>query len=126
MMVYTIADRGGSMISTYWNSTGISERFIDALRKYCENNEQVEKVVLFGSRARGDHQKSSDIDLIVFTKGSSHSDQNLMENYIYELPTPLKIDVVFADRLSKEKMLSNIINEGIIIYEQRKDLREVQ
>ncbi|QQK78153.1 nucleotidyltransferase domain-containing protein [Salicibibacter cibarius] len=75
----------------------------------------MEKLVLFGSRARGDYRKSSDIDLAVFTN-SSHSQQNLMEQSIYELPTLLKIDVVFMSRLSKEKMISNILKEGAVIY----------
>jgi len=40
------------------------------------------------------------------------------------MSTPLKIDVVFMDRLKKEKLISNIIKEGVIIYEQGKALRE--
>lgn len=111
-------------MDTYWETTGISQRFINELQRYCVNNHQIEKVILFGSRARGDYNSSSDIDLAVFTINSSHSQQNLMEQSIYELATPLKIDVVFMSRLSKEKMISNIQKEGVIIYEQGKGLRE--
>lgn len=107
-----------------WNETGISKRFIDELRFYCITNNQIDKILLFGSRARGDYRAASDIDLAVFTKQVSHTQQNLIEHAISELSTPLKIDLVFINRLRKVKLISNIRNEGEVIYEQGKALRE--
>lgn len=108
----------------YWNETGISKRFLDELQAYCRENESVEKVILFGSRARGDHRNTSDIDLALVTNDLSHSKQNLIAEDIYNMSTPLRIDILFLDRLSKEKLISNIWNEGVIIYEKGKALRE--
>ncbi|GMB09190.1 hypothetical protein EDD69_1231 [Thermolongibacillus altinsuensis] len=107
-----------------WNSTGISKRWIGELQTYCSTNDKIEKVVLFGSRARGDYQKTSDIDLVIWTKNASHSEQNLMEHAIQQMPTPFKIDVLFFDRLTKEKLISNILKEGIVIYEKGAALRK--
>ena len=107
-----------------WSGTGISQRFIHELQSYCSENDQIEKVLLFGSRARGDFHRSSDIDLAFFTKKSSHTAQNLIEHRIQEMPTPLKVDIIFFNRLAKEKMISNIKKEGVAIYEQGKALRE--
>lgn len=109
---------------TSWHETGVSQRFISELQNYCLRNHQIDKVLLFGSRARGDYNKSSDIDLAIFTKNSSHTDQNLIEDDIIQMPTPLKIDIVFMDRLIKGKLISNIREEGVVIYEQGKTLRE--
>lgn len=111
-------------MEAHWNSTGISKRFVDELQSHCARNNQVEKIILFGSRARGDYHRSSDIDLAVSTINSSHSKQNLIEQSIYELPTPLKIDVIFMSRLTKEKLILNIKKEGVVIYEQGKAFRE--
>ncbi|QKE76183.1 nucleotidyltransferase domain-containing protein (plasmid) [Arthrobacter citreus] len=86
--------------------------------------DQIEKIVLFGSRARGDYHKTSDIDIAIFTRNSSHTQQNIIEHAISQLSTPLKIDVVFMDRLTKEKLIFNIRKEGVVIYEQGKALRE--
>ncbi|MCM3586956.1 nucleotidyltransferase domain-containing protein [Mesobacillus maritimus] len=112
------------MKNSYWNTTGISSRFIRELQRYCLMSDQIEKVLLFGSRARGDYHRASDIDLAVFTSNSSPTEQNLIVQTIQELPTPLKIDVVFMDRLTKEKLISNIKSEGVVIYEQGQALRE--
>lgn len=111
-------------MGSYLESTGISKRFMQELHRYCESNHQIDKVILFGSRARGDYHDTSDIDLAIFTINSSHSQQNLIEHAIDELPTPLKIDVVFMNRLSNEKLRANIVKEGVVIYEQGKALRE--
>jgi uncharacterized protein len=107
-----------------WNSTGVSIRFIQELQDYCRIDSTIERIVLFGSRARGDFHKTSDIDLAIFTNGLSHTQQNLISQKIYEMPTPLKIDVLFVNRISKEKLISNIMNEGVVIYEKGAALRE--
>ncbi|WP_059106155.1 nucleotidyltransferase domain-containing protein [Shouchella shacheensis] len=111
-------------MGTEWNSTGISKRFMKELQDLCAANEQIEKVLLFGSRARGDYTRTSDIDLAVFTSVLSHSQQNLIEAQIDEMSTPLKVDVLFVDRVTKEKLISNIEKEGAVIFEQREALRK--
>lgn len=111
-------------MGTNWNKTGISNHFVSELQSYCSKNNLIEKIVLFGSRARGDYRRTSDIDLAVVTTKSSHTQQNLIEQAIHEMSTPLKIDVIFMDRLSKEKLIFNIREEGVVIYEQGKALRE--
>lgn len=113
------------MMETDLRSTGVSMRFIEELKRYCAENRQIEKAVLFGSRARGDFRRSSDIDLAISTNDSTHSQQNLIEHGIDELSTPIKINVVFMDRLTKENLKANIMREGIIIYEQGEALRKV-
>lgn len=107
-------------MSSDWNSTGISKRFVNELQKYCSTNPSIDEVILFGSRVRGDYKRTSDIDLALSTNHLSHNQQNLIEQDIHEMPTPLKIDVVFMDRLTKENFISNIMEDGVLIYERRK------
>ncbi|WP_332634783.1 hypothetical protein [Halalkalibacter flavus] len=40
-------------MESHWNATGISKRFINDLQSFCSKNDQIEKIVLFGSRAEG-------------------------------------------------------------------------
>lgn len=70
-----------------------------------------ERIVLFGSRARGDHRERSDVDLAVF--GMPDAQQSNFLSRIEELPTLLEFDVVFvADHISIE-LLDNIRKDGI-------------
>lgn len=113
-----------TMIDVYWKGTGITESFIRELQSYCMKNVKIEKVLLFGSRAKGEFNRSSDIDLAVFTTDATHTEQNLIAQEINEMHTPLKIDIVFMNRLKKEKLILNIKKEGALIYEQGQTIRE--
>lgn len=55
---------------------------------------------------------------------SSRHQQNLIEQHIQEMSTPLKIDIVFIDRLTKTSFISNMNRDGVTIYEQRKAIRK--
>lgn len=77
----------------------------------------IEKVVLFGSRARGDHSETSDYDIAVFEKDLSLIDQTLLRADIEEIHTLKKIDVVFINKNLGDKFMENIENEGVVIYE---------
>ncbi len=86
------------------------ENFIvESAKKY-----NMSKVILYGSRARGDNHERSDIDLAV--EGGD------VVNFILELdeeaPTLLMFDVVnLADKLS-EDFLAEIERDGVILYEK--------
>ena len=45
-----------------WENTGIKACVVEEIRTLAQKH-HIEKVVLFGSRARGDFQRTSDIDL---------------------------------------------------------------
>ncbi|MEJ9151414.1 nucleotidyltransferase domain-containing protein [Bacillus smithii] len=117
---------GDETVSLYWQSTGISQRFMNDLLAYCFSNPVIQKVVFFGSRARGDYRKTSDIDLSIYINNATHSQQNLIEYQIQEMPTLLKIDILFMDRVSKEKLIANIEKDGIVVYERGKTLRKAK
>lgn len=106
-----------------WNSTGISQRFIEELRAYVINQMSIQQVILYGSRARGDYNRTSDIDLAIRTNYASRRQQNLMEQHIQEMSTPLKIDIVYLDRLSKKSFILNMIQDGVTIYEQQETVQ---
>jgi predicted nucleotidyltransferase len=55
---------------------------------------EVERVMLFGSRARGDNRERSDIDLAVAAPGASVLLWDRIRKLPEEAPTLLSIDVV--------------------------------
>ena len=56
---------------------------------------EIEKVVLFGSRARQDNKYNSDIDLCLFGVNITHLIQVKVTMDIEEINTPLSFDIVF-------------------------------
>ena len=95
---------------------GLSQCIIDDIKNVISKNEEINKVLLFGSRARGNYRKASDIDIAVFAPNISSSRLNLLRDSLDELDIIYKIDVVNYYTISKEALKYNIINEGIEIY----------
>lgn len=73
----------------------------------------LKRVILFGSRARGDYQRTSDIDLAVTGGNIARFALDVEE----ETSTLLKFDVVNLDISVQEELLRSIDREGIVIYE---------
>ena len=72
------------------------------------------KLVLFGSRARGDFRERSDIDLAVY--GMPPENQTSFWLDAEELPTLLKLDIVHVAPAMDSEFLSNIEKDGVILY----------
>lgn len=74
-----------------------------------------EKLVLFGSRARGDHRPASDIDLAVYGLKSELPLRDALE----ELRTLLKFDVVPVREETDRLLLAEIERDGVLLMEKR-------
>lgn len=80
----------------------------------------VEKIYLFGSRARGDYHDLSDIDLAVFCPSASIHDWLKVKEIIENADTLLKIDCVRLDTLNNGAFYNRIMEEKIILYDKTK------
>lgn len=77
----------------------------------------VQKLVLFGSRARGDHRQTSDIDLAVYGLEQQH--EMTFRSAIEELPTLLKFDIVPIRKDTDAVLLAEIERDGVVLMEKR-------
>ena len=73
-----------------------------------------EKVVLFGSRARGDNRERSDIDLAIQGGDTVAFAASADE----DIPTLLMFDVVDLDKPVQSELLEEIRKDGVVIYEK--------
>ena len=73
-----------------------------------------QRLVLYGSRARGDFQPRSDIDLAVYGMPEKQRGGFAME--AEELPTLLKLDIVHILPGMDPKFLKNIEKDGVTLY----------
>ena len=89
--------------------TAIKEQII-ALAQQCG----LSKVILFGSRARGDCGPRSDIDLAV----SGGNLVNFRLNIDDEVRTLLMFDVVDLDGPVQAELRTSIEREGVVLYEK--------
>lgn len=97
-------------------SVDLSDKLITQIRELARRH-PIQRVVLFGSRARGAHHAASDIDLAVFPLPDFIS-RGLVSSEIDELATLLKIDLVFVEEQTDAVLLDRIKREGVVLYER--------
>lgn len=96
----------------------VKDRIIDEIIERLKKENSIKKVVLFGSRARGDNKERSDYDIAVYGN-IPHDVQLGLQHYCSEeIRTLHKIDLVFIRDKTYSKLIKNIEKEGIVLYEQ--------
>jgi predicted nucleotidyltransferase len=78
----------------------------------------VEKVILFGSYARGDASDTSDIDLVVESQGRLHNRKIFALGGELLMVLPVRVDVYdILEIANPSAMYENIQKEGVVIYD---------
>lgn len=96
-----------------YKNTGIKQNVVEEIIQLAEKY-GLEKVILFGSRARGDYKERSDIDLAFCGGDSSRFILSVDE----ETSTLLEFDIIDLDKPVKAELLDSIDKEGVLLYEK--------
>ncbi|SDC85421.1 MULTISPECIES: nucleotidyltransferase domain-containing protein [unclassified Candidatus Frackibacter] len=97
---------------------GLKEEQLQSIVEVIREVEKIEKASIFGSRARGDYEKTSDIDIAIYAPEISSLELNLLRDKLEQLDIIYKIDVVDFFNISKQGLIDNIKEEGKVIYEK--------
>jgi predicted nucleotidyltransferase len=92
---------------------GFEKKVKEDIIKIAKKN-NIEKVILFGSRARGNNSERSDIDLAV----SGGDALNFYYDVEEEVRTLLMFDVVDLNRGISEELQREIDRDGVVLYEK--------
>ena len=102
------------------NPYGIGERTFGLLMETFAQHPNIEEVIIFGSRAKGNFSNGSDIDLAL--KGSSNLVEtafNLAGIFNERLPIPYRIDVLDYNSLEHPELKDHIDRVGKVIYTKK-------
>lgn len=96
---------------------GLSEKVINDIKKIISKYPEVESAKIFGSRAKGYYQDSSDIDIALFGDDLTFEINTKIFFEIDDLYLPYKIDLINFNSIGKNnKIKENILKEGIEFY----------
>jgi predicted nucleotidyltransferase len=94
-----------------------TKTFLDIIGSFNE----VEKVVLFGSRATGTYKKASDVDIALFGKNVSAGLACAVKFEIEEeTAIPYFFDIVAYPLIKNEKLKEHIDTKGVVLWERDK------
>lgn len=88
------------------------ENLISIFKKYPD----IQKVILYGSRAKGNFKNGSDIDLTIF--GEKICVENLLhlQNEIDDLLLPYKVDLSLFRLIDNTELIEHINRVGVEFY----------
>ena len=98
---------------------GLKEPTIEKIKGVFSKYAQIEKVMLYGSRAKGNYKNGSDIDLCLY------GDENLNTKILYkvlrdidDLFLPYSFDISIFLELSNPDFIEHIERVGLVFYER--------
>ncbi len=96
---------------------GLKEHTIEAIQNCFRQYEGIEQVVIYGSRAKGNYKRGSDIDLTIV--GNLNFSQLLkLEIELDDLLLPYIIDLSLKSNISNPDLLNHIDRVGKIFYDK--------
>lgn len=107
---------------TYFDKEIVWNALKQFVRELVKNNPEIEKILLFGSFAKGESVPGSDIDLLIVLNASDKSFLNRMAKYMPD-KFPVSVDVFPYTRKELEAMvkegnffLKQALKEGISLF----------
>ena len=98
---------------------GLKETVIDKINSVFENYSEIEKVVIYGSRAKGNFRPGSDIDITLIGKNLEYSILSKINISIDDLNTPYLFDISIFEKLNAPDLEEHINRVGQIFYAKK-------
>ena len=97
---------------------GLKTAEIAAIQNVFKLFSNLKKVVIYGSRAKGNYRPGSDIDLTLQGKDLDYQDLVAIENLLDELLLPYTIDLSIYHLIENTNLIDHIDRVGIEFYHQ--------
>lgn len=95
---------------------GLKDETIQRITSVLKKFPQINKAILYGSRAKGNYKKGSDIDLTLVGDDLNLSVINLVEIEIDNLLLPYTFDISIYHQIDNSELIEYIKRVGKIFY----------
>lgn len=102
-------------------SHGLRDSDLSCIENAVRQIEEIEECILFGSRAKGNYKRGSDVDLAIKGDRITFSTVSHLHDWLNEeSPMPYFFDVVQYETISNPKLVEHIDRVGISLYQRNK------
>lgn len=98
---------------------GLKDSTIDKINSVFAGYPEIERVVIYGSRAKGNFRSGSDIDLTI-VGDVTHVQRLRIEQALDDLLLPYKIDLSLLREIDNRQLLDHIDRVGHVFYQRSK------
>lgn len=96
---------------------GLEEPVIARIQTVLARFPEIQRAVIYGSRAKGDHKPGSDIDLTLFGDRLNSALLSSISAYLDDLMLPYTFDLSIFDELEHTDLREHIERVGQTFYE---------
>ena len=104
---------------------GLKEKNIIAMNNIFNHFKNIEEVILYGSRAKGNYKDSSDIDLTLVGSNIDLSVLTKILNELDDLLLPHSIDLSIRKNIQNSDLQKHIDTYGVTFYKQKSDTKQL-
>ncbi len=97
---------------------GLKDSQLEEIRAFARKYPSIEKIVVYGSRAKGNYRPGSDVDLVLVGKDLKLSDQLAFWNDLEDSYQPYFFDVAILHQIQNDSLLEHIQRVGKVIYQR--------
>lgn len=97
---------------------GLDTKYVEMIRSIFSRHSEVEKVILFGSRAKGNYKRGSDIDMAVVGDGVVKNTLSSLLGEFEDSLLPFFVDVISYNGIANSELKEHIDRVGKVIYER--------
>ena len=100
---------------------GLKQDVMDKINNIFEKYDEVQEVVLYGSRAKGNYKPGSDIDLTLKGRGLNLKLINKINIELDDLLLPYTFDLSVYDAIDSPALIEHIQRVGTIFYKRKQE-----
>lgn len=97
---------------------GLSDSIIEKLTGVFKRFHEIDKVVIYGSRAKGNYKKGSDIDLTLLGEGLTTDFLDKISIALDDLLLPNMIDLSIYDQIENANLREHIERVGMVFFDK--------
>lgn len=97
---------------------GLKESVIQSIHSVLDSYPEIEQVIIYGSRAKGNYRNGSDIDLTIISEDIDFSTVLKLERAIDDLMLPYTIDLSLMKHIQNPDIIQHIERVGKVFYEK--------
>lgn len=101
-------------------NTGLDNLDIKKIQSVFNLHPEIEKAILFGSRAKGNYKAASDIDLTLVGNSLTLTIQQEIEHELDDLLLPYKFDISIYHTISSTELVDHINRVGQLFFQKEK------
>ena len=96
---------------------GLKKEDTEYIKNKLKEFKEIEKAVIFGSRAKGNYKKTSDVDIAIFGRNIDIDTISRLHAELEELsPMPYMFDIVSFNDIENKDLKEHIERVGKVIY----------